>query len=335
MKHPNFVLIFLLLLGGLFSACERNDDEPLLPPTRISRLYVSFSNIQDNELEDPYKHIAIFDPVNAETVPEPEWFQSDVAGGAGIYFSPSIGKVIQGSVEDSTIKTFTVSSTGVLSNSTFYSDSTLGTQRDLVLDPVSGNLYLSDDQLSRIAVFEDGGVRSGTRKADKHLFLDAKPWGLDRSEDSLFVALAGNAHRVLFIDEVSKRDSGQLGPVPYLEVEGATDLRGIAFSKDLNLLALTDIGNQSIYIYEQAMEAFQDGVLTPSYIIHGAQTTLREPISIAIDSREDELKLYVADRASRHILRFNIGDQGDIAPQLIYDFTSTGMTPVSIALDAR
>lgn len=335
MKHDKLTWIFLVLIGGLFSACERNDDEPILPATRISRLYVSFSDVQNDELADPLKHIAVFDPVNAETLADPEWFQSDVQGGAGIYFSPEIGKVIQGSVEDSTIKTFSVSSTGVLSSSTFYSDSTLGNQRALVLDPVSGYLYLSDDQESRIAVYGDGGIRSGNRHADKHFFLDGKPWGLARSEDSLFVALAGGAHRVLFIEGASKLDSGQLGTVPYLEVEGASDLRGIAFSKELDILALTDIGNQSIYVYENALEAFKSGILAPSYVLQGAQTGMQEPISVAIDPREEEKKIYVTDRASRRILRFTLGDSGDTAPEILYEFSNPNMTPVSIYLDAR
>lgn len=336
MKHSNLLLVLLAMLSGTLSSCERNDDEPLLPPTRISRLYVSFSNVQDDELADPYKNIAVFDPVNLAEIPEPEWFQSDVEGGAGIYFSPEIGKVIQGSVEDSTIRTFTVSSTGVLSTSTFYSDSTLGSQQAMVLDPVSGNLYLSDEQESRIAVFADGGIRSGNDGANKHLFLEGKPWGLARSEDSLFVALAGSAHRVLFIESVSKRDSGQLGSVPSIEVEGAADLRGIAFSKSLDLLVVTDVQNHCVYVFENAMGAFeQDTPVAPSYTIQGPQTTLQEPISIAIDPREEEMKLYVADRSSRKILRFKISDNGDTAPEAFYDFSQQGMTPVSIFLDAR
>lgn len=336
MKHFNLLLALLMLLTGILSSCERNDDEPLLPPTRISRLYVSFSNVQNNELADPYNNIAVFDPVNLEELPEPGWFQSDVKGGAGIYFSPEIGKVIQGSIEDSTIRTFTVSSTGVLSTSTFYSDSTLGNQQALVLDPVSGNLYLSDDQESRIAVYADGGIRSGNDGATKHFFLDGKPWGLARSEDSLFVALAGGAHRILFIESVSKIDSGQLGSVPSIEIEGAADLRGLAFSKALDLLAITDVQNHCVYVFENAMEVFkQSAPATPTYIIQGPQTTLQEPISIAIDPREEEMKFYVADRASRKILRFKISDTGDMAPETFYDFSESGMIPISIYLDAR
>lgn len=336
MKYFNIYLVLLVLCSGLISSCERNDDEPLLPPTRISRLYVSFSNFQDDELADPYKNIAIFDPVNLEEIPAPEWFQSEVQGGAGIYFSPEIGKVIQGSVEDSTIRTFSVSSMGVLSSSTFYSDSTIGNQRDLAFDAVSGNLYLSDDQQSRIAVYADGGVRSGNKPANKHLILDGKPWGLALSGDSLFVALAGDSHRILLIESVSEIDSGLLNNIPSLEINGAADIRGVAFSKVLNMLVVTDVGNHSIYVIENALEAFKtDSPVKPNRIIRGSETLLSEPVSVSIDPRENEMKIYVANRKTQSILRFNLSDDGNISPEAFYDFSQRGMIPVSIYLDAR
>src|SRR3546814_15318966 len=75
MRNQFIVVFILFVLVGAIVACERNDDEPVLPPTRISRLYVSFSDIQNDDLGEPFKNIAIFDPSDGPILSEPEWFE--------------------------------------------------------------------------------------------------------------------------------------------------------------------------------------------------------------------------------------------------------------------
>src|SRR3546814_16189328 len=95
MRNQFIVFFILFVLVGAIVACERNDDEPVLPPTRISRLYVSFSDIQNDDLGEPFKNIAIFDPSDGPILSELEWFESNVIEVAGITFDPFVSRVFQ------------------------------------------------------------------------------------------------------------------------------------------------------------------------------------------------------------------------------------------------
>lgn len=335
--HATYYLLLLLIVSSIV-ACKRNDDEPLLPPTRISRLYVSFSDVQADDLAIPYNNIAVFDPADSASLAEPISFNSQVIEGAGIFFNPSVKRVFQGSVRNFTIKTFSVSEIGVLGAGTSFVDSTLTSQPSLAYDPISTNLYLSNNLTNSIHVYARGTQKSGVLKhgPDKRFQLPAQPRGLVLDNDSIMVVLrtSEDINEIALLENpASKIDSGIVNSYKKITVTGASDLRGIAYSHKLNLLVVSDFSSGTIYFIENARDAFsQNQTLSPNQSLSGALTQISQPIDVAIDEREDKSFLYVADRGKKKIMRFKLSDRGNIAPAAVF---TTKLTPVSIYLDAR
>lgn len=334
--HAIYYLLLLLIVSSIV-ACKRNDDEPLLPPTRISRLYVSFSDVQADDLAPPYRNIAVFDPADSASLKEPVYFNSQVIEGAGIFFNPGTKRVFQGSMRNFMIKTFSVSEIGVLGSATSFIDSTLTAQPDLAYDAISTNLYVTNNLTNSIHVYSRGTQRSGVLKfgPNKRFQLSAQPRGLVLDNDSIMVVLrtAGDVNEIALLENPSKIDSGIVNTAKKITITGASDLRGIAYSHKLNILVVSDFVAGKIYLIENAREAFtQNLTITPDQSISGVLTQISQPIDVAIDDREEKLFLYVADRGKKAIMRFKLSDRGDIAPETIIN---TSLTPVSIYLDAR
>jgi DNA-binding beta-propeller fold protein YncE len=339
MRESRLFALLIIFSIGFFTACERNDDEPVLPRTEISRLYVSFFDVQTDDLEDPYNNIGVFDPAHAEQFLQPFEYNSGVLEGAGIYFDPFAGKVFQGSLRDRSIKSFSVNSQGAVGTGSTFRDSTLVYQRDLVYDHSSKNLYVSDNLSESIYVYFQALNRNGNIRPNKKFKLTGQPWGLHLQGDttrgdSLFIVMAGAGAEVQLLQNLTKIDSGDVAASKKIKISGATDLRGITFSDRLNTLFLTDFGSGRVYIVENAREAFDtQGIIIPTRVIGGAQTQLQTPIDISVDDREDKLLIYVIDRESKKLLRFKISDEGNVLPEDVYN--QFALTPVSIYIDAR
>lgn len=335
--HAIYYFILLLIVSSIV-ACKRNDDEPLLPPTRISRLYVSFSDVQSDDLALPYNNIAVFDPADSASLKQPAYFNSQVIEGSGIFFSPVAKRVFQGSVRNFMIKTFSVSDIGVLGAATSFVDSTLTSQPSLAYDAISTNLYVSNNLNNSIHVYTRAAQRSGILKTgpNKRFQLSAQPRGLILDNDSIMVVLrtSEDINEIALLENpASKIDSGVVNSFKKITVTGASDLRGIAYSHKLNLLVVGDFLAGTIYFIENAREAFtQNLTLNPNQSISGVLTQISQPIDVAIDDRDDKLFLYVADRGKKKIMRFKLSDRGNIAPEAVF---TTSLTPVSIYLDAR
>ena len=337
MKNSGLYFIVILLVLSSIVSCKRNDDEPLLPPTRISRLYVSFLEVQPDDLAEPYDNIAVFDPADSLDFSKPLLFNSTVKQGAGIHFNPFAKRVFQGSLNDFSIKTFSVSLIGVLGSSTSFIDSTLTSQAGLAYDPASTNLYVSNNLTNSIHAYERGASKNGVLRygPNKRYILPGQPRGLVLDNDSIMVVLrsSSNTFEVGLLENPSKIDSGAVNSYKKLTVSDASDLRGIAYSSKLDLLVISDVGNGSVYFVENARESFsQNKTITANQVLQGSLTQIRQPIDVAIDDREDKLLLYVADRDKKTIMRFKLTDRGNVAPQATY---KTDLTPVSIFLDAR
>jgi hypothetical protein len=339
MKIRAVYFLSLLLLATSIIACKKNDDEPILPPTRISRLYVSFSDVQTDDLAVPFNNIAVFDPADSVSLAQPVYFNSQVVEGAGIFFNPTAKRAFQGSVQNFTIKTFSVSVSGVLGPGTSFTDSTLTSQPDMAYDAVSTNLYVSNNLTNSIHAYEKGAQRNGILKngPNKRFVLSAQPRGLVLDNDSIMVVLrtSDGVNEIGLLENPSKIDSGIVSLAKKITVTGASDLRGIAYSHKLNLLVVSDAATSKVYFIENAREAFtQNLAFASNELLSGALTRISQPIDVAIDDRDDKMFLYVADRAesTKSILRFNLSDRGNVAPQTVF---ALPLLPASIYLDAR
>ena len=329
----------LLLLATSIIACKKNDDEPILPPTRISRLYVSFSDVQTDDLATPFNNIAVFDPADSASLAQPNYFNSQVVEGSGIFFSPTAKRVFQGSVQNFSIKTFSVSVAGVLGSGTTFRDSTLTSQPDLAYDAVSTNLYVANNLTNSIHVYSRAAQLNGVLRNGpiKRFQLSAQPRGLVLDNDSIMVVLraSGGINEIGLLENPTKIDSGIVNLTKKITVTGASDLRGIAYSHKLNLLVVSDAVTSKVYFIENAREAFTQNLTVPAdEALSGALTRISQPIDVAIDDRDDKMFLYVADRAesTKSILRFSLSDRGNVAPQTAF---ALPLFPASIYLDAR
>lgn len=337
MKVQGIYLLSLFLIVTSIVACKRNDDEPILPPTRISRLYVSFSDVQTDDLAQPYNNIAVFDPADSASLAVPDYFNSQVVEGAGIFFSPTAKRVFQGSVQNFSIKTFSVSLAGVLGPGTTFIDSTLTSQPDLAYDAVTTNLYVTNNLTNSIHVYERGAQRNGILREgpNKRFVLNAQPRGLVLDNDSIMVALrtAEGINEIALLENPSQIDSGIVASPKRITITDASDIRGISYSHKLNLLVVSDAVASKIYFIENAREAFTQNLSFSSNDgLSGALTRIAQPVDVAIDDRDDKMFLYIADRSNKSILRFDLSDRGNIAPQATF---SLPLMPASIYLDAR
>lgn len=155
-------------------------------------------------------------------------------------------------------------------------------------------------------------------------------------DDNLLVVRTGVSGGVNLYTNMSSKLEGteDLSPQAVLTVAGADALRGIAYSEILDLLVLTEFEKGQILIFENASQLFSGGsdVITPTRVISGSNTSLAGPIDVAIDDRAGGQMLYVADKPSKSILRFNLEAQGNTSPLFQ---TRLPLTPESLFLDAR
>lgn len=324
-------------LGLVLGACVRNDDEPLIPRAPISRLYVSLLEFQTDETADPYSNLLIIDPANGEQAVG-SLFNSGVKEGSGVFFSPEVSRVFQGSVLDQSIILMNVTDVGIPQRSGQLRHENLTAIRGLHYHHDSRNLFVANNWTpSGIYVFDNPLNRNGDVEPLRYFALGGvRPWGITMWDDNLLVVRTGASGGVNLYTNMSSRLEGteDLSPQAVLTVAGADALRGIAYSETLDLLVLTEYEKGQILIFENASQLFSGGTaaIAPTRVISGSNTGLAGPIDVAIDDRAGGQMLYVADKPSKSILRFDLEAQGNASPLFR---TILPLTPESLFLDAR
>lgn len=331
-----FVLL-LTLLPVLFFGCVRNDDEPLIPRAPISRLYVSLFEFQTDETADPYYNMGVLDPADAEVM-NGSVFNSGVQEGSGVFFSPEAGRLFQGSVLNQTIILMSVTDVGIPQQSGRISNEDLTAIRGLHYDHNNRNLYVANNWTpSGIYVFDNPMNRNGEVEPLRYFPLGGvRPWGITMWDDQLLVVRTGEQGGVNLYKDVTGQISGteDMTPDAMLTVSGTSSLRGVAYSKQLDLMVLTDYDQARLLVFENASELFNQGEATivPTRIISGAATGLMGPTDVSIDDRADSELIYVADKRSKSILRFDAAASGNTPYQAVTVFP---LSPEAIFLDAR
>lgn len=336
MKRIFFFSVLCVVLS-VAAACVRNDDEPLIPKAPISRLYVSLFEFQPDESADPYANLYIADPADGELM-EGNLFNPGIREGSGIFFSPDVGRVFQGSALNQTIVLMTVTDVGIPQRSGQISNENLTAIRGLHYDHATQNLYVANNWTpSGIYVFDTPLNRNGEVEPLRYFPLDGvRPWGLTMWKDNLLVVRTGENGGVNLYRNVSQSLKGDSDLVPQsvLTVSGANAIRGVAYSERMDLLVLTDFDDASVLIFEQASTLFEQGAATivPTRMIKGASTRLSGPIDVTLDDREGSELIYVADKRAKSVFRFRIADDGNRAPQSTVVFQ---LSPESVFVDAR
>lgn len=340
---------FLLMVFGVltvFGGCVRNDDEPVLPQRPISRLYVSFENYQDDETLEPYENLGVIDPADTTEMEVTIDYDSEVMGGTGVHFNPFAGSIFQGSAQDTTIRMMTVTDLGIPKTSGRIGFHELTAIRGLWYHNQSQMLYVVNNaNPTSIYAFHQPLNRNGYAKPTKVLRLGTiRPWGMAMWGDSLLLARTGQNGGVSMYGKLSQTDSLEtdFAPLSTLTVDGATSVRGVAFSEELDLLVLADYGTSSVdgsvYVIENAKALLSDpaATVTPTRVIKGTRTGLISPIDVAIDPRNGKQSIYVADAGGNGaVFRFNLSDNGNVAPNAFIDGFTENRIPAGLFLDAR
>ena len=359
MKRILLYSLLILSIAGIWYACKKADDEPIYPTAPISRLYISFSDVESSETQQ-YRNVMVIDPADStigdKLLPVGDTYDTNPDQGAGITFDPTIKRAFQVSRLDSTIKLFTVSEAGALTASTSFKDTIrLHSGRAIAYHRASDQLIVTDNypDTPSVHIFSNPLRLTGQRLARKRILLDSPPYGValsEKADSSMMISMQSKGQIWLYdLKRISTLGDSitDTDPDLIIGIANATDLRGITYSAALDVLVIADVGtvvqgtshpiDGSIYIIENALSKFTTGgTITPDRIISGSSANLADPIDVAIDDRDDkEHYIYVADRSGKRISRFLLSANGNIAPNATRQITSPALTPEFIYLDAR
>lgn len=347
-----FTIVFVLVAVS----CVRDDDEPIRARNSISRMYVSFSDFQPNTDQRPYDNVMVIDPADGDKWSLGLQHTSEAIKGTSIFFYPFTGLVFQAEEglvagQDTMIYVMSVGETGVLNNRGKIINNQMSGMKGLAYykstesgneDSRVDNLYAASLFNSTIYVFDRPNTYSNKEVEPIQIFQlkDVAPWKiLLVGKDMLMAKTGENGGVAVYKALVDKRDEliEALEADFVLSIKGANNIRGLDYDPTMDMLVLTDYtgeegGGGRLLIIDGFSEKTQSGEITPSRIVSGDLTELREPVDIEIDKREGAKYMYVADKVGKKILRFSKESNGNIAPE---NTLSTPRTPAGLSLDAR
>lgn len=355
--------ICAVLLAVVAWSCERDDDEPRKPRKPISRLYVSTSDYVENSSGNQNRNVFVIDPADSTvfTSQGALSFTSGAFGGNVIHFSPFAKSIFQSGMNapslidpDTTIQVMSVNDNGQVAPSGRVGNRLFNNVKGLVYNSFDDQLFFTNhgngpgaggDTLSVFVVNRPKNIR-GFAKPAYQVILEDRAWAMQLDSTHLYMSKTGEDGGMLvfrnFIDIVNaKRDTlvQDIAPTYRLTVPGSSNIRGFAYSKVSDVLVLTDyvqnggvFSDARVLVFEDFSKQTTTGNMTPTRVIGGNATLLRQPVDVAIDTREGGRYIYVADAGAKKVLRFKISDEGDVAPD---NELSVGNTPQSVFLDSR
>lgn len=358
-KLLRYIYGILAVILGLY-ACERDDAEPNLEMRKFTRLYVSFEEETENK-QPPDTNVRIIYPADSSVFAFNGRHRSQIKGGGPIYFESQLSTVFQASVNragsnDTAIAVLSMGSSGSLNNAGLAKSRYYTGIRGMAYQAQTNELYLVNGAGTNAGVYVMERPRYANHEkqpAKKLRNNSLAMWGAAYENDKLFTSKTTSttdSPAGIYVFEkitsasVRETDSvGTLEPARILEIEGATNLRGLFYDTVKNVMAVAQMGDGTtegsgrILIFEKFSELTKEKTIKPTRVITGANTGLISPVDVVIDTRETGVYLYVADRAARKVSRFRYTDDGDIEPDKVIDTSNRkdGRTPVSITLDTR
>jgi hypothetical protein len=315
----------------------------------------------ENAADALLRNVFVIDPADSSefTAQGALTYASGAKGGSIIHFSPYAKSIFQTSMNtpsypDTTIQVLSVNENGQVAASGTIGNRLYSNVKGLVYNSFDDQLFftnlgkgpgLGGDTISVFVVNRPKNYR-GFAKPAYQVMLEDRIWGMQLDSTHLYLSKTGGTSEeggVLvfkdFVDVVNaKRDTlvKDLAATYKLTVPGTTNVRGLSYSKSADILVLSDYVGEGtdgrILIFEGFSSHKSTGTLTPTRIISGSATKLQQPLDVAIDMREGGRYIYVADAKAKRVLRFNLEDDGNVAPD---NELSVGNTPQSIFLDSR
>lgn len=357
-----FYIVPLLFIG--FVSCQRDDDEPAVNPNKIiSRLYVSTSDYEPGAATQVNNIWVIDSAASENSFAALTSYGSTVRGGRTIHFSPlNSGALFQAGINtpglnDTAIHVLRISDAGVVSPSGRLANRKFDNVRGLFHTIVNSGINASSEfllalnqgagnQFGDLFVFLNPRNSGGFKVPNFRVPLNFVPWGMYIDEKDVLMVKTGNEGGLVVFNNmtnqfVEKTDSIlSIAPSYTLTVTGSRNLRGMAYSKIKDLMVLTDyegtgsaVGDGRILIFENFSSHVSNKNIVPTRVISGVATNLTRPMDIAVDPLEDGKYIYVADSQAKLVLRFEITDEGNVAPNK--SLSLNGATPAGLSLDSR
>ncbi len=358
------LFLFVFALVGL-CACVRDDAEPTGVARQFTRLYVSFEDAPVPNPTIPYVNMGVIYPADSTDLFTFRLsFGSAAQGGGPIVFNPYSRNVYQASANlngaaDTVVYSLGVGTTGALSASGVIPNRLFSYVKGLSFDAINNRLIIVNgngtNTTSGIYVVSSPVGRTSYTRPLKKFFTNGKLlWGTAYYNDQLFVSQLNAPIGITVFDQIISTDvsasadsSAVLNSytLPIAGAETGMNLRGVSYDHGRDILVVAAypttptpsvVGNGRIYIFENFHGSLTGSArtITPTRTITGAATQLAQPVEVAIDTRENGSYLYVADRQARSIFRFNMSDNGNVAPNQALE-TPGGRIPVGLALDTR
>lgn len=337
------VIVALTLVATIFTACKKDNNSMTAVP--VSRLFVS------NADTDPaVSNLFVFDPADGATLSAPTTYNTATPDGNGVVYDAASNVGFQVSRANKTIKTFSVSTTGVVTIGNSFTDAALASGRDAAFDATNKVLYVASNSDSTIRVYNNAAALSGSINASKVLKLNGQPWGLAFANGKLMVLIDLTRKEIQLFDNINSIASGTVTPTSKITIPAATRLHGLAYDAVSDVLLVTEIAaaaapaipnpavpafnaDGGIYIIEGALAKFSaNAAVTATRTISGSNTALGNPVDIAFDARSGKKLIYVAEKANKKVLVFRLTDSGNVAATTSATVTTL---PESIFVDAR
>ncbi len=281
-------------------------------------------------------------------------FASNAKDGNGVYYCKSKDELYQVSRKNKTVYVFSNASnlTNPLVPSRSFTDTSLSSGREIAYDNYRDILYIANNSDSSIRVYKNFSSLSGMVTGAK-LKIQGQPWGIDydptAGSNKLIVVIDQAAMRLDIFDAPQKL-SGSVTASRSINISDRPNgtfsrLHGVKYDASKDVLLVTEIGEAAaplvptpgkppfnadggIYIIKNATSLINSGgTVAADNFIYGANTFLGNPVDITLGNVGSKLYVFVAEKANKKILSFNLKDNGNVTPTL---WTGTSYSPEAI-----
>jgi hypothetical protein len=332
MKKNLFLLGSLVAVGALFTSCndDDNNDNNNNGEEHAVELYTSSNTtgkISVTDLEDANNTVTSFTTTGTGTI---------TTDAEGIYFYPGANQIIQASRTNNRLEAFGNVQLAIQNGDASLlraGNSAAGELNGPREIAVSGNNVFvvqsaspANGMANKILVYSYD-PSAATFTLTKTFDIAFNLWGIHYDGDDLF-AVIDESNEIAEFTAILTRASGPLNPAKRVKIESLQRTHGITYSKEDDVLVLTDIGlaandtDGGVVVIENFSTIF-DGTSTNGEIpitkqkrIYGVNSTMGNPVDVAYDHETG--KIYVAERlnAGGRVLTFNYptAASADVAP---------------------
>ncbi|UCS92695.1 hypothetical protein KZP23_18725 [Echinicola marina] len=298
-----FLAIGLLATTALFNISCDNDDDMGMPENNVASLFVSSNTSGEVSIID-------FSDENNITTTITSSAGTDADG---IYYDAESDEIIQlvrsdnslnvyGNIMSSMVSTGISISLGINTTGGFVSGREIAVSNDMVV--VADSPVAANGNQSSLYVYQK---TSSGFTLQKTFAVDFALWGIHIEGNTLYAIVDKDSDLAVFTNFFSN-SSGMINPSKRVTIEGIIRTHGLTYSKEDDLMALTDIGDAGsdndgavtiITDFSNKLNATANGgtiTMAQQARIEGSNTFLGNPVDVAYSAKSQ--MIFVAERAN-------------------------------------